>query len=49
MILYNDSVLKAWKANIEIQFALDPYACATYIVSYINNYICHNIYRDPLI
>jgi hypothetical protein len=34
--LYNDSVLKAWKANIDIQFVLDPYACAMYIVSYIS-------------
>jgi len=28
--------LKAWKANIDIQFVLDPYACAMYIVSYIS-------------
>ena len=34
--LYNDKVLKAWKANIDIQFILDPYACAMYIVSYIS-------------
>ncbi|MCG7875518.1 MAG: AAA family ATPase [Candidatus Thiodiazotropha endolucinida] len=34
--LYNDSVLRAWKANIDIQFVLDPYACAMYIVSYIS-------------
>ena len=34
--LYNESVLKAWKANIDIQFVLDPYACAMYIVSYIS-------------
>ena len=33
---YNPSVLKAWKANLDIQFVLDPYACATYIVSYIS-------------
>ncbi|XP_061190534.1 uncharacterized protein LOC133198460 [Saccostrea echinata] len=33
---YNPSVLKAWNANLDIQFALDPYACATYIVSYIS-------------
>ena len=36
--LYNDSVLKAWKANINIHFILDPYACAMYKVSYIIKY-----------
>ena len=34
--LYNKDVLYAWKANIDIQFVLDPYACAMYIVSYIS-------------
>ena len=34
--LYNKDVLCAWKANIDIQFVLDPYACAMYIVSYIS-------------
>ena len=34
--LYNDKVLKAWRANIDIQYVLDPYACAMYIVSYIS-------------
>ncbi|XP_062566991.1 uncharacterized protein LOC134229291 [Saccostrea cucullata] len=33
---YNPSVLKAWNANLDIQFVLDPYACATYIVAYIS-------------
>lgn len=33
--LYNKAILKAWMANIDIQFVLDPYACAMYIVSYI--------------
>ncbi|XP_033759145.1 uncharacterized protein LOC117341405 [Pecten maximus] len=33
---YNPAVLKAWHANLDIQFVLDPYACATYIVSYIS-------------
>ena len=33
---YNSSTLKAWRANLDIQFVLDPYACATYIVSYIS-------------
>ena len=29
-------LLSAWKANHDLQFILDPYACATYIVSYIS-------------
>jgi hypothetical protein len=29
-------VLAAWKANHDLQFVLDPYACAMYIVSYIS-------------
>ena len=29
-------VLSAWKANHDLQFVLDPYACAMYIVSYIS-------------
>ena len=32
---YSSSLLKAWQANLDIQFVLDPYACATYILSYI--------------
>ena len=28
-------MLKAWQANIDVQFVLDPYACAVYILSYI--------------
>ena len=32
---YNTKLLKAWQANIDIQYVLDPYACATYILSYI--------------
>ena len=32
---YNTDLLKAWRANMDIQFVLDPYACATYILSYI--------------
>ena len=34
--LYNETVLRSWRANIDIQFVLDPYACAMYIVSYIS-------------
>ncbi|XP_069136358.1 uncharacterized protein [Argopecten irradians] len=33
---YNLAILQAWHANLDIQFVLDPYACATYIVSYIS-------------
>lgn len=31
----NNVLLKAWKTNIDIQFVLDSYACAMFIVSYI--------------
>ena len=33
---YMKDLLGVWKANHDIQFILDPYACAMYIVSYIN-------------
>ena len=32
---YNPNLLRAWKANTDIQYVLDPYACAVYILSYI--------------
>ena len=32
---YNSKLIKAWQANMDIQFVLDPYACAVYILSYI--------------
>ena len=32
---YNAACLSAWRANMDIQFVLDVYACAMYIVSYI--------------
>ena len=32
---YNPHLLKAWQANMDIQFILDPYARAVYILSYI--------------
>ena len=32
---YNPHLLNAWKANMDIQYVLDPYACAVYILSYI--------------
>ncbi|CAB4024389.1 Hypothetical predicted protein [Paramuricea clavata] len=33
---YNPAYLQAWRANMDIQFVLDVYACAMYIVSYIS-------------
>ena len=33
---YNAACLSAWRANMGIQFILDVYACAMYIVSYIS-------------
>ena len=33
---YMKVVLSAWKANHDLQFVLDPYACAMHIVSYIS-------------
>ena len=32
---YNPPCLKAWRANMDIQFVFDVYACAMYIVIYI--------------
>jgi len=33
---YNKVMLKCWSANIDVQFVLDAYSCAAYIVSYIS-------------
>ena len=33
---YNPTCLLAWRANMDIQYGLDVYACAMYIVSYIS-------------
>ena len=33
---YNSACLSAWRADMDIQFVLDVYACAMYIVSYIS-------------
>ena len=33
---YNPACLKAWRANMDIQFVLDVYACAVYIANYIS-------------
>ena len=32
---YNKHMLLAWRANIDIQYVLDVYACAKYVASYI--------------
>jgi hypothetical protein len=32
---YNTVLLTNWKANMDIQYVLDPYSCVSYIVSYI--------------
>jgi len=32
---YNKVLLQCWRANMDLQYVLDPYACAMYIVSYI--------------
>ncbi|KAJ8050135.1 hypothetical protein HOLleu_03215 [Holothuria leucospilota] len=33
---YNKPQLETWKATMDIQYVLDPYACAMHIVSYIS-------------
>ena len=32
---HNETVLYLWKANMDLQYILDPYACVVYVVSYI--------------
>ena len=32
---YNEHLLRAWDANIDIQYVLDAYSCVVYIISYI--------------
>lgn len=32
---YNTNILKGWRANLDVQFVLDVFACATYVASYI--------------
>ena len=32
---YNVHCLQAWRANMDIQYILDVYACASYITSYV--------------
>ena len=33
---YNPACLSAWRENMHIQFVLDVYACAVYMVNYIS-------------
>ena len=33
---YNPACLNAWRANMDIQYVLNVYACAVYIVNYIS-------------
>lgn len=33
---YNEELLELHNANMDIQFILDPYACVSYIINYIN-------------
>jgi len=33
---YNDKLLRAWRSNMDLQFVLDPYACARYLSEYIS-------------
>ena len=32
---YNPTIIKAWQANIDIQYVIDAYACVMYIASYM--------------
>ena len=32
---YNPDVIRVWKANMDLQYILDPYACVMYIASYM--------------
>ena len=32
---YNTDVLRAWRANVDLQYVLDVYACASYIAAYV--------------
>ena len=33
---YNEHLLRAWNANIDVQFVVDAYSCISYILSYIS-------------
>ena len=32
---HNTTILHLWKANMDLQFILDPYTCAVNVISYI--------------
>lgn len=32
---YNPTILRAWQANMDLQFVCNPYACIHYIISYV--------------
>ena len=34
--LFNEKILLAWKANLDIQIVLEPSGCASYVVGYIS-------------
>ena len=34
--LFNEKIILAWKANLDIQIILEPYGCASYIVGYMS-------------
>ena len=34
--MFNEGILCAWKANLDIQIVLEPYGCASIIVGYIS-------------
>ncbi|KXJ08992.1 hypothetical protein AC249_AIPGENE17524 [Exaiptasia diaphana] len=40
---YNAACLKAWRANMDIQFVLDVYGCAVYIVRDIGSKFVNNV------
>ena len=33
---YNKTILQCWQANMDIQFILDVYSCANYVINYIS-------------
>ena len=33
---YNPDLLRCWRANMDIQYIIDPYSCVMYILSYIS-------------
>jgi hypothetical protein len=47
---YNKDILSCHRANMDIQFILDPYACVRYIVNYINkgNRALSKLIRDTV-